>query len=238
MPSQFMSCTIDPGLRISPGSITGDRRVMTIVFKAATENVDQVVATYEILGPSDYKFGEPGKLSKYKRPSKLVARRIYTVLPENGEYKVKIPILREGSQQNEASLKLAASVVGIGNGKLPPVHAIGSIAVLSVGLRQLMAKRLTGKLAASGTQAFVDQAKTFVAGMRDWPELAKFKDFRSLDDQTIVNVALGETKSQAETMEKVRPLVDHFMKAVKFPKKYQGKGLFTGAMQKDAKKKA
>lgn len=234
--SEFMSCTIQPDLEITPGSMAGDRRVVTIVFNAVTENVDQVDATWEILGPSDFKFGAPGPLDAHTRPTKLIAKRLYSRLPADGRYKLRIPIERDGKSLAEASLAIVATVVGIGQGQLPPVNARGRFAILTAGLAKVMADHTGEAVPAMGSKAFEEMARKFVGEMKDSPKLAKFTDFLKLPDETILRALMG-ANSQATTLEALDEVADQFMKGVKFPKDYKGgKGsMFTGLFKRVAR---
>lgn len=234
--SEFMSCTIEPDLEISPGSMAGDRRIVTIVFTAVTEKVDQVDATWEILGPSDFKFGEPDPIfDSHTRPTKLVARRMFEKrsIPDDNRYKLVTAIERDSSNLEEASLAIVATVVGIGKGSLPPVNAIGRFAILTQGLRKLMETHGGGGAApALGTAAFKEAAKKFVRELQDSPELERFTDFRNLPADTILR-ALNGANSQATTLAAMDEVADELKKAVEFPTEHKGGrfSMFTGLIR-------
>ena len=104
-----------------------------------------------------------------------------------------------------------------------PRYAIGSIAILSGGLRKLMKDHFGGELPGDA-EAFEAKAREFVRTQQEKLK-NKYKGFASLDPRTVVKAVLGETNSADTTIKKLAPVINHFKKGAldQIPAKFKNK---------------
>ena len=230
MANNMMQCSIeDPVLKINPGSIPGKGGTVEISFRATTTNLDTLEVEYRILPDSDYVFGEPANPFadvSDSRTSVFMDFEVESAAKKTSGYSSgALPIVQQGQGHDEAALKVVAAVTGQrGTAKLKtPRYAIGSIAILSGGLRKVMQDHFGGQLPA-GAEAFKAKAREFVRIQQEKLK-NKYKGFASLDPRTIVNAVLGETDSTSSTIKKLGPVIDHFKKGAldQIPAKFKGK---------------
>lgn len=216
MPDNMMRCSVEPMLKITPGSIPGEGGTVKISFTATTTNLDALRVEYKILGPSAYVF-EAHDMAAYtvqdKPTSAVIIRRVKskataTKTYSSGDVKIK----RQGANAGEASLKIVATVRGdLETSKLRMVRTIGSIAILSGGLRKLMKEHFGASFAAGGGAEFKKQAMQFVRAKQK--ELgSRFSGFASLTPETVFNAIKGETQHRADTIKKLDPVVKELAK--------------------------
>lgn len=220
----MMSCTIEPELTISPGSIAGPGGSVDMTFSVTTANCTRLTAEYEILGSAAYRIvdakGSPTYRVTQNAAGRDVARKLHRVENDQARYTQPIWLERLPDSAAEASLKVVVTVWGAGQGKLDPVFSIGSIAILSAGLRKLAGVPLSQDMSFS-------EARDLVAKLK--PQLlAKYAELRDLDwptNETIANAVLGETNSLKTTHEKLGPAIDLLKREVTkgIPDKYIGK---------------
>lgn len=211
----MMTIDIRPDLVIEPGSIPGPGGKVTIKFHAATNEINQIQAHYEILESSDYKWGPPPEeFGELRVVSNSVAKRTWPLLPQDGWYREEFAIEPTfNSKGSEAALKIAVTVVATkGKWQLDPVHAIGSVAVLTGTLRKLMGESEVPKGDAARA-AFRARALSFVRqqikALDANPEFKK-KNFKWPVDETIVNALLGVTASRQSTIDALKPAIDFY----------------------------
>ena len=230
MANDMMQCSIeDPVLKIKPGSVPGKGGTVEISFRATTTNLDTLEVEYQILPTSDYVFGEPANPFALVSDSGTSVFMDYEVesaaTATRGYSSGALPIVRQGGDHDEAALKVVAKVTGqLSTAKLKkPRYAIGSIAILSGGLRKLMLDHFGGQL-PTDSEAFEAKAREFVRTQQEQLK-NKYKGFASLDPRTVVNAVLGETGSTSATIKKLGPVIEHFKKSAleQVPAKFKGK---------------
>lgn len=223
MPSEFMSCTVAPELEMKPGSIAGPGGgVAVTVVDVRTKRCNQLRVEVEILG-SAYVFDKDKKQKGWTWPKYVVAGpkvlyMFFDVSPESPAQVVKrdyetrpLPIVRQGADASDAALKIGARIAGWGDeGKLNPVTAIGSVAILSGGLRKRMeAEGFAANFpnTAAGKEKLGVQALAFINKVMPGLQ-AEFPDLEWPTKGTIKNAILGDTASLQDTVDSLGPVID------------------------------
>lgn len=218
----LMKCTIQPELTLAPASIPGPGGRVTIGFAAATQNISQIQATYEILDSKDYKFS-PEDFTFHEVKTQARAYRQWDgVTDGDATYEEEFLIEpKQGSTGREAALKIVVSAVPIkGKFMLEPVHAIGSLAILSGTLKSLMQK--AGGAPGGGTlqQQALQFVRDRIKSLDADPEFRAFlkanpafKNFKWPADQTIVNALTGDTASRQSTIDALKPAIEFYKKS-------------------------